>query len=352
MRYIGNKENLIEVIYQTLCEHHIVGESFFDVFSGTANVGKFFKKQGYQIFASDLMYYSYVLQQAYLVNNDEPTFKDLLSTLQTDSTGLFSTPLQQILEYLNQVPIQKGFIYQNYTPDGTLNLDIPRMYYTGENGQFIDKVRLLIENWYQQALIDEHEYYILIASLIETVPFYANISGVYGAFHKKWDRRALKAMYLREIEIISNSKENQVYNGDSKALLNTVSADIFYLDPPYNQRQYAPNYHLLETIARYDNPEIKGVSGMRDYSEQKSKFCQKRHALDELEYFIKHGQYQHLVLSYNCEGLMQQEQILEMMKPYGTVELVAFDYMRFKSNNNGTNQHKKCVKEQLYLLSR
>ena len=66
MRYIGNKENLVETIFQVLMQQGIKGDSFFDVFSGTANVGKFFKRQGYQVFSNDLMYYSYVLQKAYI----------------------------------------------------------------------------------------------------------------------------------------------------------------------------------------------------------------------------------------------------------------------------------------------
>lgn len=352
MRYIGNKERLVDTIFQTLQQHNIKGESFFDVFSGTANVGKFFKRQGYQIFSSDIMYYSYVLQKAYIENNNEPLFQGIISACTDSKRDLFESPLQQVLSYLDGLPPLKGFIYSNYTPEGTSNLDIPRMYYTGENGMFIDKVRTQIEDWYQEKLINENEYYVLIACLIETVPFYANISGVYGAFHKKWDQRALKGMHLRCIETIDNNRQNHVFNVDSKQILGECSADIYYLDPPYNQRQYAPNYHLLETIARYDNPIIKGVSGMRDYSEQKSRFCQKRYALDELESYVRDGNYKHLVLSYNSEGLMQTEQILEVMQSFGKVELVEFDYARYKSNNNGANKSKRTIKEQLYLLSK
>lgn len=351
MRYIGNKENLVANIYQILQERNIAGKSFFDVFSGTANVGKFFKKLGYQIYANDLMYYSYVLQQCYLKNNTEPNFDKLLNHIEIKSDDLFATPLQLTLSYLNNIPNHQGFIANNYTPQFTQHLDIPRMYFSNENGLFIDKVRNQIELWKNDDLINENEYYILIASLIETVPFYANISGVFGAFHKTWDKRALKSMYLRQPEIIINDCENFVFNTNSKELMN-IQADIYYLDPPYNQRQYAPNYHLLETIAKYDNPVIKGVSGMRDYSEQKSKFCQVNYALNELDYMVNNGDYRYFVLSYNNEGIMKSDEILEILKPLGDVELVEFDYLRFKSNSNGDSRHKKYIKEQLYILSK
>lgn len=351
MRYIGNKENLIVDIYQILKERNINGTSFFDVFSGTSNVGKFFKKLGYQIYSNDLMYYSFVLQKCYLENNAEPIFEKLSSLIDFQSNDLFSTPLQNILIYLNNLKDYQGFIYENYTPQGTQYLEKPRMYFSNENGMFIDKVRHQIEQWKNNDLINDNEYYILIASLIETVPFYANISGTFGAFHKTWDKRALKLMYLRQPEIIINDCEHFVFNTNSKELMN-IQADIYYLDPPYNQRQYAPNYHLLETIAKYDNPKIKGVSGMRDYSQQKSKFCQVNYALDELAYMANNGQYRYFLLSYNNEGIMKQDEILEVLKPLGNVELVEFDYLRFKSNSNGDSSHKKYIKEQLYILSK
>ena len=120
MRYIGNKESLVEIIFHTMKEHGIIGQSIFDVFSGTANVGRFFKKKGYQVFACDLMYYSYVLQQAYLSNNSKPVFSRLLPTINVRPPNPFSTPLQSVLTYLNDLPSTDGFIYGNYTPDGKL----------------------------------------------------------------------------------------------------------------------------------------------------------------------------------------------------------------------------------------
>ncbi|MFC6276319.1 DNA adenine methylase [Psittacicella hinzii] len=159
-------------------------------------------------------------------------------------------------------------------------------------------------------------------------------------------------MYLRTPEIILNEQENMCYLGDSLSLLDKVEADIFYLDPPYNQRQYAPNYHLLETIARYDNPQIKGVSGMRDYQQQKSTFCNAQAALVSLEKIVQQGKYQHLLLSYNDEGIMPEAEILGILRSQQLhVEVVDFDYLRFKSNSKGSNQ-KKFIKEKLYLASK
>jgi|SRR3989344_3233046 len=352
MRFIGNKENIVDKIYHVIESRNIKGDSFFDFFAGTASVGKYFKKLGYQIFSSDLLYFSYVLQQAYIVNNSQPNFKKLLDKIELNSSRLLSTPLLSVIEYLNQIIPVEGFIYKNYSPSGTSKLQQPRMYYSDINGKIIDGIRQKIETWRDEELIDMSEYFVLLACLIETVPFYANITGVYGAFQKKWDIRATKKLYLRPIEIIINDKKNYSFNENSINLIDKVNADILYIDPPYNQRQYAPNYHLLETIAKYDNPIIKGVTGLRNYENQKSNFCNAKKGVEELSHIAKMANYKALILSYNTEGIMGQEEIMTTLSKYGRVELVEFQYLRFKSNNNGESSTKKHIHEQLYLLTK
>ena len=142
-----------------------------------------------------------------------------------------------------------------------------------------------------------------------------------------------------------------MFNQSSLELLENYPYDIIYLDPPYNQRQYAPNYHILETIAKYDSPTIKGVVGMRNYDNQKSNFCNKTKALNDLELICKSKNYKYILLSYNCEGIMPQNSILEIMQKYGDVKIEEYDYPRYKSNNNGKSKYKKFIKEQLYILT-
>ena len=352
MRFIGNKKNLVETIYLELSSRGIKGDFFCDLFSGTASVGKFFKEKGYKVLSSDIMYFSYVLQRAYIQNDSSIKFKKLLDTLEIIPKNLFFDSFDIILEYLENIPLSEGFIYKNYSMEGTINLDKPRKFFSAYNAKKIDAIRSTIEIWKKEMLINEDEYFILIACLIESVSFYANVSGVYAAFHKKWDPRALKKLKLRKIKLLQNHKANISHHGNSLELINHIDVDILYLDPPYNHRQYAPNYHLLETIARYDEPKIKGVAGLRDYSFQKSNFCNQKKALEELELIALKASYQYLILSYNCEGVMPQESILKTLKKYGKVELIEFDYRRYKSNSNGTNTTKKKIKEQLYILTR
>ncbi len=352
MRYIGNKKNLIERIASKLDKLGIQGNYFFDFFAGTANVGCFFKERGYTVFSCDLLYFSYCLQKAYIENNDEPQFKTLLNHISLKDSNLCTSPLEQVVTYLNSIEDVFGFISMNYTPLGTKNLPQPRMYFSEENGLRIDAIRQRIEEWKEQQLINEAEYYILLACLIESVSFYANVAGVYGAFYKKWDPRAVKRFTLRPIKIYNNRQANKVFHANSLELVETLHTDILYLDPPYNARQYLPNYHLIETIARYDNPTIKGISGMRSYQKEKSTFCNATTAIRDLEYIVANANYKYLILSYNSEGIMPTQLILSTLSRYGTVTLEEIEYLRFKSNNNGLSNTKRHVQEQLFILSK
>jgi len=351
MRFIGNKENLIDRIYNALLQRNIHGKTFFDFFSGTASVASFFKKKGYKVFSSDLLYFSYCMQRAYITNNAEPKFKKLLPSIKILKNKLFASNLDNVLDFLNEIKPVKGFIYKNYSIGGTANLPQPRMYLSDDNAKKIDAIRIQIENWKIANLLTKDEYFILITCLIESVSFFSNVSGVYAAFQKKWDPRALKPFFIKPISLVFNKEQNYVFNKNSIELIQDIDVDIIYLDPPYNERQYAPNYHLIETIAKYDNPIIRGITGIRDYSNQKSSFCNKVSALLELDNIAKNAKCKYLLLSYNTEGIMPQKNIEAILSKYGKLEVIEFDYLRFKSNNNGESKTKKHIFEQLYILN-
>lgn len=342
MRFIGNKTNLLNDIAQVIKENCDGTEKVFcDIFSGTASVARFFKNR-YKIISNDLLYFSYVLQKGTIENNEIPSFKKLEDKLN----------IHDVFDYLENIDIKQEkfnkFIYENYSP----NKKCERMYLTSENALRIDFIRNKIEEWRNKELINKNEYYYLLAALIEGVPFVSNITGTYGAYLKQWDKRAFKKFEMIRLNVIDNNVKNQCYNKNSNDLIQEISGDILYLDPPYNERQYLPNYHLLETIARYDNPEIKGKTGIRVYNSEKSNYCIKNKVYSEMEELIKNAKFKHIIVSYNQDGLLSKNDIETILKKYGNKETYKLYEIPYKQYQNKLTKKLDMHYEYLFYISK
>lgn len=337
MRFIGNKTNLLEDIQQVIKDNCSGSEKIFcDLFSGTSSVARFFKNR-YKIISNDMLYFSYVLQKATIENNEIPQFSLLKANLKTED----------IFDYLENTELDnqkyESFIYNNYSP----NKQCERMYLTADNALRIDFIRNKIEEWKQDKLVNENEYFYLLASLIEGIPFVSNITGTYGAYLKDWDKRALKKFEMVRLNVIDNKLENKCYNMDSNLLIKDIAGDILYIDPPYNERQYLPNYHLLETIAKYDNPIINGKTGIREYSDQKSNYCVKSKAYEELDELIKNAKFKNIIISYNQDGILSFDKIEKILKKYGnkdTYRLYKIPYKQYQNKlTKKINEHYEFI---------
>lgn len=343
MRFIGSKVLLLDNIKQVIDENVPRATSLCDIFSGTTCVARYFK-QWYQVYSNDLLYFSYVLQKGTIENDSIPSFLGVNNITNGFNPVEYFNELE--LNQMESLEQEKRFFQNTYSPKGN------RMYITDENALRIDYARNMVEEWRKTKLITDDEYYYLVASIIEGIPFVSNISGTYGAFHKKWDKRAYKKFELIPLEVTTNNKRNKCFNEDGVELLTKISGDILYVDPPYNERQYEPNYHVLETAAKYDFPDVKGVTGQRPYKDQKSNFCSKKLVLSEFSRLMENAKFKYIILSYSSDGLMSLEDIERIMKQFGkhdTYKVYEIPYRRFKSRNL-TKQNK--LKEFLFYIEK
>lgn len=332
MNYIGSKLKLSSWLEAEIT--NVVGDSlsnkvFCDLFAGTGIVGRKFKTNVKQVIANDMEYYSYVLNRNYIGNH------------QTISKAY------ELLQELENLLPKEGFIYQNYC----LGSGSERQYFSDENGKKIDSIRMQIEEWKNTHYIDEDTYYFLLATLLENADKVANTASVYGAFLKNLKRSALKPLSLEPALFEINCNDHQVYQMDANQLIKNISGDILYLDPPYNARQYGANYHMLNTIALYDNFTPKGKTGLREYN--RSKYCSKSEVASAFEALIKDANFKYVFLSYNNEGLMSVEQVREIFERYGKYDLIQTEYQRFKADKTENRNHKAdSTFEYLHILEK
>ncbi|MDA7817910.1 DNA adenine methylase [Sulfurimonas sp.] len=319
MNYIGSKFRLSSWIKDEVIR--VVGEElsekvFCDIFAGTGQVGRAFKKDVKKVIANDFEHYSYVLNKNYIFNHEYIEDKD------------------KYLEELNNLPlIDSGFIYNNYCKGSGSQ----RQYFSDENGKRIDTVRAKIDEWRDTKRIDENLYYFLLASLLESADKVANTASIYEAFLKSFKPQALKSFKLLPAEFIVNKNSHEVFNENSNDLIKKISGDILYLDPPYNHRHYGSQYHILNTIALNDEFTPKGKTGLREY--QRSDYSIKSKVHNSFEELISDAKFKYIFLSYNNEGLMSEQDVKSIMQRYGEYSLVKKEYKRFKVQmNKSTNK--------------
>ena len=313
MNYIGSKYSLLDFIHKTISEvtGYKSGDvyTFADLFAGTGIVGASYRKQGCKVISNDIQYYSYVINKHYI-------------------EGCKSVD-NSLINKLNSLSGIEGFVFNNYCAGSNCG----RNYFADENGKKCDAIRVEIERLYKQEEISEDTYFCLLATLINSIDKYANTASVYGAFLKHIKKSAQKQFKLELLPRIQGPK-GEAYNEDVNKLITRIHGDVLYLDPPYNARQYCSNYHVLETIAKYDNPVLKGKTGLRESNEQKSKYCSKKTIESEFEYLIANAKFKYIFLSYNNEGLMDVETIKKIMSKYGFYQCFTQTYKRFKADKN------------------
>ena len=340
MNYIGSKLSLLEFLEESI--NKVVDKNcnvFCDLFAGTGIVGSYFKRKGYKIIANDIQYYSYVLNKHYIGNHKELPFLKLEKEIPELKNIEIENRKKFVCDYLSGLEGKRGFIYKNYCLGGTKGKKEQRQYFSDENGMRCDAVRQKIENWKKEKLISNSEYYFLITSLIESIDKCANTASVYGAFLKKLKKTAQNSLFLKPALLIINDQDHKVFNEDINELVSKVKGDILYLDPPYNHRQYAPNYHMLETIAKYDNPKIHGKTGLRDYQSQKSLFCSRSQVKKAFKDLILKAKVKYIFLSYNNEGLMSLKDIKEIMGLKGKYGYFTKEYGRFRADKSENRKY-------------
>ena len=335
VRYYGGKKKLLSFIEAEIQSLNLPANSkFCDLFSGTAVVGRRFKQIGFSVTSNDYLVFAKCLATSRVGLNKRPGFP-----------GLGFSPI----DLLNELPGKSGFFSKSYSPEGLEG----RQYFSIGNARRIDSIRAQIHQWHLLSQISDDENDYLISALLEAMNRNSNVSGTYAAYLKNWDSRALKPLLIEEPVITPGTGKHTVHNEDAVKLASTITSDVLYLDPPYNARQYSSNYFLLDVVARgwfQNEPEVRGITGMRDNSNLRSDFCSKKTASLALRQIIESADAKYVVLSYNNEGIIPHSDLLEIMSTMGDLRIAEYKHRRYRAINHDTSQ--KSTTEYLFILDK
>ncbi len=328
-RYIGNKTRLLPWLTDLIAAEIPAGGTAADLMCGTGSVAAALRAQGYRVVAADLMTFAVQHARVRLKLARAPQFRKV-------GRGSYG----QVLEELNGLPPAPGFFHREYGPDGEPSAGCkPRQYLSAENAARLDSILGRLGCLEAEDRLSENEAALLRHDVVLATNRVANIAGTYGHYWSQWTRAALTPLELRPATFDSRSRTDHVVTqGRAEDVAGSVTADICYLDPPYTKRQYAANYHLIETIARGDQPEAVGASGLRPWRDQYSDFCSKVRLWDAFAEVIEGVDAPKVLISYSEDGLIARDDMLDFLSDFGHVACRQISFPRFRSNQSDLPQ--------------
>lgn len=317
VRYIGSKARVAELIID------LAGEPgagrFVDAFCGTGAVAAAAASRGWAVTVNDVLPSAVAMATGAVVGRRDVPFNAL---------GGY----EAACEALDNLPGIPGFIHAEYSPASRRTAGLERRYFTEHNAARLDHMRAQIGDWAAQGALTLAEERLLLADLLSAANTVANISGTYGCFLRSWSESALRPVRLGPRPLPDRSSSLDATVGDVFNI-RTTQHDVVYYDPPYTKRQYAAYYHVLETLAAGDSPEVGGVTGLRPWRDKASDFCYKKRALESLARLILGTKSRKVLLSYSNEGHVPQEQLVAALGEAGVVAVHGVDTIgRYRPN--------------------
>lgn len=336
-RYIGNKTRLAGTILDVIGRYIPPPATVADPMCGTASMSAALRARGYDVIASDIMTFAIHNAQVRLKLSAAPDFAGI---------GL---SYSEILSTLNTLPPSRGLFFREYGSGGTPESGSPsRRYLIDANASLIDAIRERLLAWSTD--LSELEQVLLRHDLVLALNRVANIAGTYGHYRSSWSSGAIRPLRLLPTKFEPGRTDSHVVlQGPVERLASEISAEACYLDPPYMKRQYAANYHLPETVARGDEPEPVGSSGLRNWWDQYSDFCSKRNIADAFAAIFEKMDCPLFFVSYSDDGLLPRGAMTRLFNDFGAVELYEFYNKRFRSNRGGVGGK---VTELLYVVKK
>ncbi len=302
IKYIGSKRLLVHQIERVIATIPNA-RRVLDLFSGTARVGHALKRAGYAVTANDHTAYAHRLAQCYVQADRERWLPQA----------------RELVAELNALPPDAGYFTQTFCEASR--------YFQPKNGARIDAIRNAIAGMQLPTELES----IALVSLMEAADRVDSTVGLQMAYLKQWAKRAFNDLELRVPDLLPGG--GAALGLDALECANSLAdaeLDVVYLDPPYNQHRYLGNYHVWETLVRWDAPEVYGIACKRiDCKTYKSAFNSRRGIRGALEQVVKALRARYLMVSFNNEGYLSQSELLEILSERGAVQMTSVDFPRY-----------------------
>ena len=322
-RYIGSKSRMVSFIKEVMEKEKIEYSSFLDLFGGTGIVGYSFNDSKTKIYVNDLLKSNYLSYLAWFGNDKIDKKK-----------------IQKYIDSYNSL---------SELEDNYFSINFSDTYFSKENCKKIGFIREDIEEKYINGILNIRERAILITSLLYAMDKIANTVGHYDAYRKNGDLDRQLELCMLDLKSNTNNKNNKIFNEDSNELVRNIKADVVYIDPPYNSRQYSDAYHLLENVAMWEKNEVFGVAKKMERNGIKSKYCSVSAPL-AFKDLIENIDAKYIIVSYNNMGnkgagrsqaKISDVDIITILNKKGKVKKYEIDFAQFNTGKTHIENHKE-----------
>ena len=337
--YLGNKRHLLGLIARAIdgtgCQPEQA--TFVDAFAGSGVVSRFAKQLGFAVIANDWEPYAHSVNSAALLHDTEPEMARL---------GGYRATIAK----LNALPGVDGWVTRTLCPkdDDAADPLRERMFYRRASGRRFDAIREQIRDWVDNGTCSERDAHCLLAPLLYQACWLANTSGVFKGFHAGWGgkngtalHRILADLHMLPLQFCNSQREHRVLRLDAFDLRNAIPKrpDIAYLDPPYNQHPYASNYHVLNSLVQWDQPDLPPPTqrGFKaairpDWRERRSQFNHRLDAADAMQRLLKCMDARHVLISYSTDGWIPLERMITDASEHGALTVHCKSYKRYRTS--------------------
>jgi len=301
IKYLGSKRRLVPVLAE-ICRAS-GARTALDLFTGTTRVAQAFKAEGTHVTAVDSARYAHAFARTYI---------------EADAAATDVGALRAAVTHLNGLPGKPGYVTETFSRQAR--------FFQPHNAARIDAVRDAIDSEYAGSPL----FPLLLTSLIEAADRVDSTTGVQMAYVKRWAERSFRPLELRVPPLLRGP--GHAVRGDACVVAAALGEfDLAYLDPPYNQHRYEANYHIWETLVAWDAPDHYGVACKRTEVRQgeRSAFNSRRTMPAALGRVVAEVRARLLVLSYNDESWIDLDDLIEMCRVRGHVEVLAFASNRY-----------------------
>ena len=303
IKYLGSKRTLVPAIVELV--RAVPGaRTVLDLFSGTSRVGHALKAAGYRVLANDHLAYAYTLARCYVEADRE--------TWEADA--------RRLVAELDRLPGRPGYVTETFCERAR--------YFQPKNGARIEAIREEIARKSLPPVLEA----VLLVSLMEAADRVDSTTGVQMAYLKQWAPRAHKDLALRVPALLPRAAAGpgEAHGLDALEAAARLDGDVAYLDPPYNQHSYLGNYHVWETLVRWDAPAVYGTAMKRvDCRERRSPFNSRRRFREAYARLLAAVRAPVVIASFNDEGFLSRAELEAMLSTRGRVTVLAYDYKRY-----------------------